>query len=137
LYGGDPETIKTSIMHGVDGSMPSWEAPLGGEEGVTQVGEYVQQLAGRDVSAEVATAGKAKFDMFCVGCHMPEGTGNQAIGAPNLTDNVWLYGGTAKAIKESIAMGRQGRMPAHADFLGEAKVHILAAYIYSLSQEAK
>ena len=137
LYGGDPETIKTTILHGRSGAMPSWEAPLGGEEGVAQVAEYVQQLAGRDVDTDEATAGKAKFDMFCVACHMPDGTGNQSVGAPNLTDNVWLYGGTAKAIKESIAKGRQGRMPAHAEFLGEAKVHILAAYIYSLSQEAK
>lgn len=137
LYGGDPATIKTTIMHGRNGSMPSWEAPLGGEEGVAQVAEYVQQIAGRDVDAEVATAGKAKYDMFCVGCHMPDGKGNQAVGAPNLTDNIWLYGGTAKAIKQSIAKGREGRMPPHAEFLGEAKVHILAAYIYSLSQDAK
>ena len=137
LYGGEPETIKTTIMLGRNGSMPSWEAPLGGEAGVAEVAEYVQQIAGRDVDAELATAGKAKFDMFCVGCHMPDGTGSQAVGAPNLTDNVWLYGGTAKAIKQSIAKGREGRMPPHAEFLGEAKVHILAAYIYSLSQDAK
>lgn len=134
LYGGEPETIKTSILHGRTGSMPAWEGALGGEEGVTQVAEYVQQLAGRDVNADVATAGKAKFDMFCVSCHMSDGTGNHAFGAPNLTDNIWLYGGTAKAIKESIAKGRAGRMPANGEFLGEAKVHILAAYIYSLSQ---
>jgi len=137
LYGGEPEAIKTSIMHGRNGAMPSWEAPLGGEEGVAQVAEYVEQLAGRDVDAEMATAGKEKYDMFCVGCHMADGTGMQAVGAPSLTDNIWLYGGTSKAIKESIAKGRQGNMPAHAEFLGEAKVHILAAYIYSLSQEAK
>ena len=124
-------------MHGRTGAMPAWQDALGGEEGVAQVAEYVQQLAGRDMNAEVAAQGKAKFDMFCVGCHMPEGTGNPAMGAPNLTDNVWLYGGTAKAIKTSIAMGRTGRMPAHAEFLGEAKVHILAAYIYSLSNESK
>lgn len=66
---------------------------------------------------------------------MPDGTGNQALGAPNLTNNTWLYGGSPRAIKETIAKGRNGRMPAHADFLGEAKVHILAAYIYSLSYE--
>jgi len=137
LYGGEPETIKTTIMHGRTGAMPAWQDALGGEEGVDQVTEYVQQLAGRDIDAAVAEQGKAKFDMFCVACHMPEGTGNTAIGAPNLTDNVWLYGGTAKAIKESIAKGRAGRMPANAEFLGEAKVHVLAAYIYSLSNENK
>ena len=137
LYGGEPETIKATIMHGRTGAMPAWQDALGGEEGVAQVAEYVQQLAGRDISVDVAAQGKAKFDMFCVACHMPEGTGNNAIGAPNLTDNIWLYGGTAKAIKLSIAKGRTGRMPAHAEFLGEAKVHILAAYIYSLSNESK
>ncbi|MDH5611665.1 MAG: cytochrome-c oxidase, cbb3-type subunit III [Gammaproteobacteria bacterium] len=137
LYGGEPETIKTSILYGRTGAMPAWEDALGGDEGVSQVAEYVQQLAGRDINTEVAAAGKAKFDMFCVACHMPEGTGNQAVGAPNLTDNTWLYGGSAMAIKQSIAKGRAGRMPAHAEFLGEAKVHILAAYIYSLSNESK
>ena len=137
LYGGEPETIKTSILYGRTGAMPAWEDALGGEEGVAQVAEYVQQLAGRDIDAEVAAIGKTKFDMFCVACHMPEGTGNPALGAPNLTDNTWLYGGSAMAIKQSIAKGRAGRMPAHAEFLGEAKVHILAAYIYSLSNESK
>jgi cytochrome c oxidase cbb3-type subunit 3 len=117
--------------------MPAWEEALGGDEGVAQVAEYVQQLAGRDTDAEVAAIGKTKFDMFCVACHMPEGTGNQAMGAPNLTDNTWLYGGSAMTIKQTIAKGRAGRMPAHAEFLGEAKVHILAAYIYSLSNESK
>ncbi len=137
LYGSEPETIKTTIMLGRTGAMPAWKDALGGDEGVAEVAEYVQQLAGRDVKAELASAGKAKFDMFCVACHMPEGTGNTAMGAPNLTDNIWLYGGTSKAIKESIAKGRAGRMPAHAEFLGEAKVHVLAAYVYSLSQESK
>ncbi|MCK5263587.1 MAG: cytochrome-c oxidase, cbb3-type subunit III, partial [Gammaproteobacteria bacterium] len=137
LYGDDPETIKATIMHGRTGAMPAWQDALGGEEGVAQVAEYVQQLAGREVDAEVAELGKAKYDMFCFACHTAEGTGNKAMGAPNLTDNVWLYGGTAKAIKLSIAKGRAGRMPAHAEFLGEAKVHILAAYIYSLSNESK
>ena len=137
LYGGSPEAIKASIMHGRTGAMPAWEGALGGEKGIDQVAEYVQQLAGREIDADLAALGKAKFDMFCVACHMPAGTGNQAIGAPNLTDNIWLYGGSPKAIKQSIAKGRTGRMPAHAEFLGEAKVHILAAYIYSLSNEKK
>ena len=136
LYGGEPATIEASIMSGRNGSMPSWEAPLGGEEGVNQVATYVMQLAGRDVDTELAAAGKAKFDIFCVGCHMPDGTGNVALGAPNLTNNIWLYGGSPRAIKESIARGRNGSMPAHNDFLGKAKSHVLAAYIYSLSHES-
>lgn len=137
LYGGEPETIKTTILLGRTGAMPSWEGALGGEAGVAQVAEYVEQLAGREIDAELAAAGKVKYDMFCVGCHQADGTGSQAVGAPNLTDNIWLYGGSNMVIKQSIAKGRAGRMPAHADFLGEAKVHILAAYIYSLSRESK
>lgn len=136
IYGGTPEMIKASIMHGRTGAMPSWEAPLGGAEGVENVANYVMRLSGRSVDDQLADAGKAKFDMFCVGCHMADGTGNQAIGAPNLANNIWLYGGSPRAIKESIAKGRSGRMPAHDEFLGEAKVHVLAAYIYSLSFES-
>jgi len=136
LYGGEPEAIKASIMNGRTGAMPSWEAALGGEEGVNQAANYVMQLSGRSVDDKLAAAGKEKFDMLCVGCHMPGGTGNHAIGAPNLTNNTWLYGGSPRVIKETIARGRNGRMPAHAEFLGEAKVHILAAYVYSLSHES-
>jgi cytochrome c oxidase cbb3-type subunit 3 len=135
LYGGEPENIKASIMHGRTGAMPSWEASLG-EDGVEQVANYVMQLSGRAVDESLAATGKDKYAMFCVGCHMPEGSGNQAIGAPDLTNNTWLYGGSPETIKKTIAKGRTGRMPAHDEFLGEAKVHILAAYIYSLSHES-
>jgi len=103
---------------------------------VNQVATYVMSLSGRDVDKQLAAAGKEKFDMFCVGCHMPEGTGNQMLGAPNLTNNIWLYGGSPRTIKETIAIGRNGNMPAHSEFLGKAKVHVLAAYIYSLSHES-
>lgn len=135
LYGGKPENIKASIMTGRSGLMPAWEAPLGGKTGVNEVANYVMKLSGRSVDDELAAAGKQKFDTFCVGCHMPGGKGNQANGAPDLTNNIWLYGGSPDAIRQSIANGRQGRMPAHGEFLGEAKVHILAAYIYNLSYE--
>lgn len=137
LYGGEPENIKTTILHGRNGVMPSWEGPLGGEEGVNQVANYVMSIAGRkNVDAELVAAGKAKFDLFCVGCHMPGGTGNQMVGAPNLTNNIWLYGGSPRTIKQTIAKGRSGKMPAHSEFLGSAKSHILAAYVYSLSHES-
>ena len=136
LYGGEPENIEATILHGRNGVMPAWEGPLGGEEGVNQVTTYVMSLAGRDVDTALAAAGKAKFDLFCVGCHMPEGTGNPLLGAPNLTNNIWLYGGSPRTIKESIAKGRNGVMPAHNEFLGKAKSHILAAYVYSLSHES-
>jgi len=136
LYGGEPEQIMASIMNGRVGAMPAWEASLGGEEGVTAVAEYVMTLAGRDRDKELAEAGKAKYDLFCVGCHMADGTGNQALGAPNLTNNIWLYGGSPRTINESIAKGRTGNMPAHSEFLGKAKSHVLSAYVYSLSHES-
>ncbi len=135
LYGGSPEAIKTTIMYGRNGMMPAWEGPLGGEEGVNDVANYVMSLSGRKVDEEAAKRGGEKFAMFCAGCHMPDGSGNQALGAPRLNDGTWLYGGSPKAIKTSIAKGRSGKMPAHAEFLGEAKVHVLAAYIFSLSHE--
>ena len=135
LYGGEPLAIKTSIMNGRVGVMPPWGAALGAE-GAHNVSEYVMGLAGRKVNADAAAAGKEKFQQLCVACHGADGKGNQAIGAPNLTDNVWLYGGSQQAIMKTINEGRSGRMPAHGDFLGEAKVHLLAAYIYSLSNPA-
>jgi len=135
LYGGDPQTIQTTILNGRQGAMPAWGAVLG-PEGVSNVAEYVLSLSGRSTDAAAAAAGKEKFQQLCVACHGPEGKGNQAMGAPNLTDNIWLYGGSKKTIMETIDKGRSGRMPAHAEFLGEAKVHLLAAYVYSLSHPA-
>ena len=132
LYGGDPATIKVSIMNGRTGAMPPWGVVLG-PDGVANVAEYVLSLSGRSVNETVAVTGKEKFQQLCVACHGVDGKGNPAMGAPNLTDNIWLYGGSKQTIMDSIDKGRAGRMPAHAEFLGEAKVHLLAAYIYSLS----
>ncbi len=133
LYGGDPQSIQQTILDGRNGVMPAWESALGGEAGVSDMTEYVFTLAGRDADQAAAGRGKQKFDMLCVACHGADGTGNQALGAPNLTDNVWLYGGSRERVMESIAKGRNGNMPPHREFLGEEKVHLLAAYVYSLS----
>jgi cytochrome c oxidase cbb3-type subunit 3 len=135
IWGGTPDDIKTTIMQGRQAAMPAWEAPLGGERGVDEVAQYILSLSGRATISELASKGKAKFEVFCVACHGADGKGNTALGAPNLTDDTWLYGGSLTRISESIAKGRNGRMPAQAEFLGEAKVHLLAAYIYSLSQQ--
>ena len=135
LWGGDPQNIKTTILQGRQAAMPAWEGPLGGERGVDEVAQYLLSLSGRATISELAEKGKAKYEIFCIACHGPTGTGNTALGAPNLTDDVWLYGGSLTRISQSIAKGRNGQMPAHRDFLGEAKVHLLAAYVYGLSQE--
>ncbi len=136
LYGGDAETIKQTISNGRSGAMPPWEAVLG-YEGVFNVTAYVQQLAGREADEQVVFKGKQIFEKNCVICHGVDGKGNKQLGAPNLRDDIWLYGGSQKRIMESISKGRNGIMPPHLGFLGEAKVHILAAYIYSISQSEK
>jgi len=132
LWGGQPEMIKASIINGRNGIMPAMGAALG-DQGVEDVANYVQSLSGRDVDSASAEAGKVKFDMFCASCHGVDGKGNQMLGAPNLTDNVWLHGASAGRIKSTIMQGRNNRMPAHNEFLGNDKSHLLAAYIYSLS----
>ncbi|KGJ87604.1 cytochrome-c oxidase, cbb3-type subunit III [Colwellia psychrerythraea] len=139
LYGGTPEVIKESIMNGrIASGMMAWEGALGGDQGVKEVAAYVISLSGRSVDPELAKAGKAKFAL-CAGCHGPDGQGSLALGmpmgAPNLTDNVWLYGGSQRAIEESIRNGRAGVMPPWKDILGEEKVHLISAYVYSLSQD--
>jgi len=137
LWGGTPEAITASITDGrgagnMPPRMPPWQAVIH-EDGVDKVAEYVQSLSGRQVDAAKAAAGKAIFAASCAACHMPDGTGLQALGAPNLTDNIWLYGGSPGVIKQTISKGRGGVMPAHKDKLGKDKIHLLATYVYSLS----
>lgn len=134
LWGGEPGQIKETISNGRTGAMPGWQDALG-EEGLFNVTEYVLSLSGRQHDSSVAEKGKQQYDQLCIACHGPDGTGNVAMGAPDLTDRTWLYGGTQKTVMESIAKGRQGQMPPHGDFLGEAKVHLLAAYVYHLSAQ--
>jgi cytochrome c oxidase cbb3-type subunit 3 len=133
LYGGSPEQIEQTILNGRNGAMPAWQDALGGDQGVADTVQYVLSLSGRNVDQAAAARGKEKFQTFCVACHGADGKGNQMVGAPNLTDNLWLYGGSEKIVTETISKGRNGKMPAHKDFLGEDKVHLLAAYVYSLS----
>jgi cytochrome c oxidase cbb3-type subunit 3 len=135
LYGGEPETIEASILNGRNGTMPSF-GPVLGEDGVKNVMNYVLSLSGRTHDPVRAALGKDKFTTICAACHGADGKGNHAIGAPNLTDAVWLHGSSEAMITETIMKGRTSLMPAHKDFLGEAKVHLLAAYVYGLSNPA-
>ncbi|MCP5019504.1 MAG: cytochrome-c oxidase, cbb3-type subunit III [Ketobacter sp.] len=132
LYGGSPEKIKETLNNGRSGMMPALGAALG-EEGVKNVVAYVLSLSGR-TGAGNAEAGKEKFNMMCAACHGPDAKGNHMLGAPNLTDNIWLYGGTEAIITETINGGRQGKMPVFKDKLTPEKIHVLAAYVYSLSK---
>lgn len=133
LYGGSTEQIKTTIMNGRNGNMPAWKAVIG-EQGVKEVTSYVLSLSGREAPQAEVSAGKQIFSTNCAACHQADGKGMFALGAPNLTDGIWLYGASRSFIEESIANGRTGIMPAHKELLGEEKAHILAAYVYSLNQ---
>ncbi len=132
LYGGAPATIEATILNGRNGVMPAW-GPVLKDEGVRDVANYVRSLSGLRHDAARAARGKAAFATYCAACHGPEGKGGPAMGAPNLTDKVWLYGGSEATIVETITYGRTNTMPAHKDFLGAPRVHVLAAYVYSLS----
>ncbi|WP_407297181.1 cytochrome-c oxidase, cbb3-type subunit III [Stutzerimonas zhaodongensis] len=139
IWGGAPETIKTTIMGGRQAAMPAWLDVIG-EEGIRNVAGYVRSLSGRDIPEGIASdieQGQKIFAANCVACHGPEGKGTQAMGAPNLTDNVWLYGSSFAQIQQTLRYGRNGRMPAQEHILGNDKVHLLAAYVYSLSQQPK
>jgi cytochrome c oxidase cbb3-type subunit 3 len=132
LYGGEPEKIVETIANGRQGVMPP-HAHLGADT-IKNLANYVRSLSGLPHDAERANKGREAFmTAGCVGCHGMDAKGNQAIGAPNLTDSTWLYGSSEATITETITNGRQNRMPAWKDFLGDAKVHLLAAYVYSLS----
>ncbi|MCR9095797.1 MAG: cytochrome-c oxidase, cbb3-type subunit III [bacterium] len=134
IHGGAPETIVSTIANGRVGVMPPLGGALGGDEGVGNVTEHVLSLSGRDHDAAAAAIGKPMYDGLCGICHGVDGRGNQAIGAPNLSDDVWLHGGTRDDIAYAIEAGLNNQMPAHSDILTEGRVHVTAAYVLSLSK---
>jgi cytochrome c oxidase cbb3-type subunit 3 len=131
LWGGDPDTVVASIAQGRTGMMPPWEAALG-DSGVEDVLSYVFSLQGRALSAGNTRAGGEKFAQLCAACHGADARGNPQLGVPNLTDGIWLHGGSLAAVRDSIGKGRGGTMPAHLDRLGPTRVNLLAAYVLSL-----
>lgn len=134
LYGGEVEQIKASIANGRMGVMPAF-GHLGADS-IKQVANYVRSLSGiTGVDAELAAKGQEVFAANCAACHGQEAKGNHALGAPNLTDKTWLYGSSEATITETVAKGRQNRMPDWQAFLGDAKVHLLTAYVYGLSHK--
>ena len=129
LFGGDPDSIHASIADGRVKEMPGGQA--GDEQGAREVANYVLALGGKPHDAGLAAVGKEKY-AACAGCHGEDGTGMPAAGFPNIVDDAWQYGGTEAAIIESIVKGRKGGMPAQLEALGEAKVHLLTAYVWGL-----
>lgn len=135
LYGGDPEAIKASIVGGRQGVMPPMAAAVGGPEDVADVAHYVLSMSDSAHDSVRAVRGKAKF-AACAACHGAEGKGNPQLGAPDLTNKIWLYGGSVATITETVTKGRGGVMPAWKGVLSEAEIHLVSAYVYSLTQSA-
>lgn len=132
LYGGSGKDVTASITHGRAGAMPAWNAL--GEETVNTLTEYVLKISGQPHDAGMAAAAEPIFKGTCAACHGAEGKGNQGVGAPNLTDAIWLHGGTRADIHKTIHDGRQGHMPNWDKRLSEDDIRVTAAYVYSLSR---
>ncbi|WMS87151.1 cytochrome-c oxidase, cbb3-type subunit III [Pleionea litopenaei] len=134
LYGGTPEKIVETLQNGRQGMMIAFGEQLN-EEQISQLTSYVASLSGMSAPEKEIQAGEKLFAANCVACHGADAKGNQMLGAPNLTDDVWLYGRSRKVIARTIRNGRNGNMPAHQEILGDAKLHLVAAYVYSLSNQ--
>jgi cytochrome c oxidase cbb3-type subunit 3 len=130
LWGGTADAVLATIVHGRNAVMPPWGAALG-DQGVAEVTAYVQSLSGVQADPALAGAGQAKFTMFCASCHGTEGKGNVALGAPNLTDDVWLYGKDPATIADTIRNGRNGVMPAWGPIIGNDRARLAAAFVLS------
>jgi cytochrome c oxidase cbb3-type subunit III len=135
LHGGSFEKVKETITNGRQGIMPPMAAAVGSAEDVRNVANYVLSLSGSAHNAIAAQLGQAKF-AACAACHGADGKGNQALGAPNLTDKIWLHGWGDEAIIAMVNGGKTNVMPAQGARLGPEQIHVLAAYVLSLSQSA-
>ncbi len=134
LYGGSPDKIVATITNGRHANMPAKGLkPDMSAENVSELANYLLSFSGRAKDKVAAEKGKALFQVACAACHGTDAKGNQALGSANLTDNVWLYGSTYKNIVQTITHGRAGVMPAWKDTLGKDRIHVVAAYVYSLS----
>jgi cytochrome c oxidase cbb3-type subunit 3 len=136
LHGGATEQIKASITKGRKGEMPALAAAVGTPDDVKNVAHYVLSLSGSPHDSLRASLGKPKFGA-CAACHGMDGKGNAALGAPNLTDDIWLHGWGENAIVAMINAGKINQMPAQEGKLSEAQIHVLSAYVWGLSNGMK
>jgi cytochrome c oxidase cbb3-type subunit 3 len=136
LGAGTPEYIEKTIMEGRIGLMPPIAAAVGSAEDVRNVANYVLSLSGSAHNNVASELGKAKFTV-CAACHGPDGKGNPALGAPNLTDKIWLHGWGEQAIVNMVNNGKTNVMPPQGRLLTPEQIHVLGAYVWSLSQGAK
>ncbi len=137
LWGDSEAAITTTIRMGRSGIMPILAPALGGDAGVENMTQYVLSLSGAAEADADAMSAQPMFVALCSACHAADGSGNQLLGGPNLTDDIWLYGSSAEAVRTTILEGRNGVMPAHGELLGDSRSKILAAYIASLSRTAQ
>ncbi|MEP6792033.1 MAG: c-type cytochrome, partial [Ramlibacter sp.] len=133
--GGTPEKIAQTITGGRRGQMPPMAAAVGTPDDVKNVANYVLSLSGSPSDSVRSQLGKSKFTA-CAACHGADGKGNQAIGAPNLADDIWLHGWGEQAIIAMINNGKTSEMPAQSGKLTEAQIHVLAAYVWGLSNKS-
>jgi len=133
LYGDSFAMVEQSIRDGRAGLMPVMVGTLDDGD-VDDLVAYVQSMSGQQADTAMATKGKTHFDTLCVACHGLDGSGKQALGSPRLNDDIWLYGGDAETIKQTITQGRNGNMPAHNSLLSEDRQRLIAAYVLSLSR---
>ncbi|MGP4842666.1 cytochrome-c oxidase, cbb3-type subunit III [Marinobacter sp. 1Y8] len=134
IWGGEPDRIVETIHQGRENQMPAKGLMPGmTTDQIDSVVNYVLSFSGREKDAEAAERGSKIFAQACAGCHGQEAKGNPMVGAPNLTDDAWLYGSTYEWIKETVTHGRQNKMPAQEGRLSDDQIHILAAYVYGLS----
>jgi cytochrome c oxidase cbb3-type subunit III len=136
LHGADPESVLTSIRDGRIGAMPGWGTALG-VDGVNQVAAYVLGFSGVATPEDWRAAGKARYETMCVACHGPDGRGNRGLGAPDLTDKVWLYGGDFNRVAETISEGRTGVMPAWGQRLNADELRLIAAWVLAQNSGKK
>ena len=134
LHGTDPDSVMTSIRDGRVGTMPAWGAALGAD-GVKEVAAYVLGFSGVKTPEDWRTAGKARYEAMCVACHGADGRGNAALGAPDLTDKTWLYGGGFKRVTETIRDGRTGVMPAWGKRMNDDELRVIAAWVLAQGNE--
>ncbi|GAB3471799.1 cytochrome-c oxidase, cbb3-type subunit III [Polaromonas eurypsychrophila] len=131
LYGGSPEKISETIHKGRIGVMPPMAAAVGTPDDVKNLANYVLSLSGSPHDSLRAGLGKSKFSA-CASCHGVTGAGNPELGAPNLSDKVWLHGYGQEAIIAMINTGKTNQMPAQQGRLTDAQIHVLAAYVWGL-----
>ena len=134
LHGGSPEKIRETIENGRVGNMPPMAAAVGTPEDVRNLSNYVLSLSGSPHDSLRASLGKPKF-AACAACHGMDGKGNQALGAPNLTDDIWLHGWGEGAITAIVNNGKVNEMPGQTGNLTPSQIGVLASYVWGMSNK--